>query len=156
MPQAATLPTHSHTPRRTRDTREPVRTAHLHSAAGRASIEERTAILETRWEETVPTLATSKDISDLRSELIKWGVGAVLALAAVFFGMLAANTARIDRLDSKIDSRIDGIDSRIDGAIAELKADNRETNSRIDKLDAKLDARFEAMMAEIRALRRAE
>jgi len=141
MPHAATLPTH--TPRRTRDTRA----AHSHNAARTASIEERTAVLETRWEETVPTLATSKDISDLRSELIKWGVGAVLALAAVFFGMLAANTARIDRLDSKIDSRIDG-------AIAELKADNRETNSRIDKLDAKLDARFDAMMAEIRALGR--
>jgi len=144
MAKTATAPTAPYFP--AKPAREPRRER-------TASIEERTAVLETRWEETVPTLATSKDISDLRSELIKWGVGAVLALAAVFFGMLATNTARIDRLDSKIDARMDA-------AIAEIKADNRATNARIDKLDAKLDSRidkldakFDVMMAELRSQR---
>jgi len=121
-----------------------------------ASIEERTAVLETRWEETVPTLATSRDISDLRGEmrnlenrLIKWGVGAGIALLAVFAAVFIANTARMDALDAKLDSRID-----------ELKSDVRETNARmdrldarIDRLDAKLDARFDAIMAELREQR---
>jgi len=119
-----------------------------------ASIEERTAVLETRWEETVPTLATSRDISDLRGEmrnlenrLIKWGVGAGIALLAVFAAVFIANTARMDALDAKLDSRID-----------ELKSDVRETNARmdrldarIDRLDAKLDARFDAIMVELRS-----
>jgi len=93
-----------------------------HATPRAASLEERTAVLETRWEETVPTLATSKDIAELRGEmrtlenrLIKWGVGGVIALAAVFFGMLAANTARIDRLDAKIDARFDTL-------LAEIRA----------------------------------
>jgi len=74
-----------------------------------ASIEERTGVLEARWEETVPTLATKADISDLRSEIIKWVVGAGLALLAVTVALFTANTARIDRLDAKIDARFDAI-----------------------------------------------
>jgi len=107
-----------------------------------ASIEERTAILETRWEETVPTLATSKDISDLRGEmrnlenrLIKWVIGAAIALVAVFVALLTANTQRID------------------AALAELKADSRSMNARIDRLDEKIDTRFDALMVELREQR---
>jgi len=125
MPQAATLPTPSHAPR----SRAQPRTS---------SLEERTAVLETRWEQTVPTLATSKDISDLRSELLKWGVGAVIALSAVFFALLDASTARTD------------------STLADIKADGRATNARIDRLDAKMDSRFDSLMAELRMLRRGE
>jgi len=97
-----------------------------------ASIEERTAVLETRWEQTVPTLATSRDMADLRGEirasenrLLKWGIGAGLALLAVVVALFTANTARIDAL-----------------------------GSRIDRLDEKIDARFDAIMAELRELSR--
>jgi len=120
MPQAATLPTHS-----------PDARARPRAQPRTASIEERTAALEARWEETVPTLATSKDISDLRSEMIKWVVGAGLALFAAFAAMFMANSARIDTLATR-------------------------TDARFDALDAKIDSRFDALMAEIRALRRAE
>jgi len=102
MPRAATLPAHTHAARER--TRAQPRTS---------SIEERTAVLETRWEQTVPTLATSKDISDLRSELIKWGLGALITLAAVLVAMITANTARIDRLDAKIDPRFDAMMTEI-------------------------------------------
>jgi len=107
-----------------------------------ASIEERTAVLETRWEETVPTLATNKDISDLRGEmrnlenrLIKWVVGTAIALVAVFVALFTANTQRMD------------------AALAELKADSRSMNARIDRLDEKIDSRFDALMAELREQR---
>jgi len=107
-----------------------------------ASIDERVAVLETRWEETVPTLATSKDISDLRGEmrslenrLLRWGVGALLTLLAVFAAVFIANTARMDALDAKLDSRFDTL------------------TARQDKLDAKIDSRFDALMAELRAIR---
>jgi len=86
----------------------------------------------------VPTLATSKDISDLRSEMIKWVVGAGLALFAAFAAMFMANSARIDTLAARQDTRMDALDAKI------------------DRLDAKIDSRFDALMAEIRMLRRAE
>jgi len=75
----------------------------------------------------VPTLATSRDISDLRGEmgeirgemrnlenrLIKWVVGAGLALLAVVVVLFTANTARIDKLDAKIDARFDALMAEI-------------------------------------------
>jgi len=123
MPHAATLPTHS-----------PATRARPRAQPRRASIEERTAALEARWEETVPTLATSKDISDLRSEMIKWVVGAGLALFAAFAAMFMANSARIDTLAARMDTLA----------------------ARMDALDAKIDSRFDALLAELRRQRRPE
>jgi len=110
-----------------RDVREQGRGARQNNSYRNASIEERTAVLETRWAETVPTLATSRDISDLRGEmgeirvemrnlenrLIKWVVGAGLALLAVVVALFTANTARIDKLDAKIDARFDALMAEI-------------------------------------------
>jgi len=126
-----------------RDMREQGRGVRANNSYRNTSIEERTAVLEARWEETVPTLASKADISALENRLIKWGVGAGIALLAVFAAVFIANTARMDALDAKLDS-----------ALAEIKADNRATNARIDRLDEKLDARFDALMAEIRELRK--
>jgi len=90
-----------------------------------ASIEERTAVLETRWEETAPTLVTKADLREGEVRLLKWGIGAGIALLAVVVALFTANTARIDSL-----------------AV------------RIDRLDEKIDARFDAIMVELRELRK--
>jgi len=128
-----------------RNTREQVSAAHSHNVAGRGSIEERTAVLETRWEQTVPTLATKADLRDLGNRQLKWSSGAGIALLGVFAAVFIANTARMNVLDAKIDARLDALTVR-----------QGKLNERIDKLDAKIDARFDALLAEIRALRRAE
>jgi len=109
MPQAATLPRPSHT-------RRTVRVVPL---------EERVAVLETHAQQ----IATKADISDLRSEILKWGVGAVVALSAVFFALLAASTARTD------------------ATLADIKADQRAMNARIERLDEKIDSRFDALLS---------
>jgi len=114
-----------------------------HAQAPRRSVrhvpvDERVSVLEARWEQTIPELATHRDISDLRSEIIKWVVGAGIALFAAFAALFIANTARIDALAARQDTRMDALDAKL------------------DRLDAKMDSRFDALMAEIRALRRAE
>jgi len=138
MPQAATLPTHSHTHRRTRADRSAV------------PIEERVSVLETRAE----SIATVADVRGAENRMTLWIIGAGLALAGFFFaqlssntarldGAIAANTARIDALAARQDARMDGLDAKIDRLDAKFEA-------RFDKLDA----RFDALMAEIRALGR--
>jgi len=139
MPKTATAAGPQILAQAARPAREQGRGARSHGGYRDAPVEERVAVLEARWEETVPTLATSKDISDLRGELtgemknlenrlLRWGVGAVLALLAVLAATFAANTARMDSLAARQDARMDA-------------------------LDAKLDARFDALMAELRAIR---
>jgi len=161
MPATATAPSpliHAHAA--ARSAREEGRGVRPHSGYRDAPIEERVAVLETRWEETVPTLATSRDISDLRGEmselrgeltgemkslenrLLRWGVSAVLALLAVLAATFAANTARIDSLATRIDS-----------LAAHMEQNTARLDARMDALDAKLDARFDALMAELRASR---
>jgi len=129
MAKTATAPTAPYF--HTKPAREQVR-------ARSVSLEERTAVLETRWEETVPSLATKRDLEHLENRLLKWGIGAGIALLGVFAAVFIANTARMDALDAKLDARFDTL------------------TARQDKLDAKIDARFDALMAEIRALRRVE
>jgi len=108
----------------------------------------------------VPTLATSRDISDLRGEmrnlenrLIKWGVGAGIALLAVFAAVFIANTARMDALDAKLESSVSRLDAKIDALAARQDARMDALDAKIDRLDAKLDARFDAIMAELREQR---
>jgi len=134
--------------------------ARSHGSYRDAPVEERVAVLETRWEATVPTLATSKDISELRGEmrslenrLLRWGVGALLALLAVFAAVFIANTARMDALDAKLDSRFDTLTARQDKLDAKIDSRFDALTTRQDALDAKLDARFDALMAELRASR---
>jgi len=128
-----------------------------------ASIEERTAALEARWEETVPTLATSKDISDLRGEmrnlenrLIKWGVGAGIALLAVFAAVFIANTARMDALDAKLETSIGKLDAKLETSVGKLDAKLEQSvsklDARIDRLDEKIDSRFDALLVRQNAL----
>jgi len=162
MPQAATLPTsplaHSHSRRSSRANTRPV------------PLEERVAVLETHAQQ----LATKADISDLRSEILKWGTGAAIALFAAFAAMFIGNTARIDRLDGKIDASVAKLDAKLEQSIAKLDAKLEQSvakldaridrlEERMDRLDAKVDARFdrldakfEAIMAELRAQRRPE
>jgi len=129
MPQAATLPTHSHTPRRTRADRRTV------------PIEERVSVLETRAE----SIATVADVRGAENRMTLWIFGAALALAGFCFAILSASEGRMDKRIDALDTRIDKLDARID-----------KLDARIDRLDAKIDARFDAMMAELRALRRVE
>jgi len=165
MPTTATAPSPLiHAQAAARSAGEQGRSVRSHSGYRDAPVEERVAVLEARWEETVPTLATSKDISDLRgglrgemrelrgelkgemselrgemrnleNRLLRWGVGAVLALLAVLAATFAANTARIDSLAARMEQNTARLDARMDA------------------LDAKLDARFDALMAELRASR---
>jgi len=153
MPKTATAAAPQILAQAARNAREQGHDARSHGGYRDTPVEERVAVLEARWEETVPTLATSKDISDLRGELkgemselrgemrnlenrlLRWGVGAVLALLAVLAATFAANTARIDSLAARMEQNTARLDSRMDA------------------LDAKLDARFDALMAELRAIR---
>jgi len=146
MPKTATAVGPQILAQAARKAREQGRGVRSHRSTRDAPVEERVAVLEARWEETVPTLATSRDISDLRGEmgelrgelrgemrslenrLLKWGVGAVLALLAVLAATFSATNARIDSLAARQDARMDA-------------------------LDAKLDARFDALMTELRAIR---
>jgi len=136
MPKTVTAPALSPLPAHT------ARGAREQGRFRTASVEERTAALEARWEETVPTLATSKDISALENRLMKWVIGAGLALLAVFAAVFIANTARMDALDAKIDSRFDALAARQDAL-----------DAKFDRLDAKMDTRFDAIMAELREQR---
>jgi len=101
-------------------------------------VEERVSVLEAQWETLTPELATKGDVrADVRgaeNRLILWILGAGIALAGLAFALfarmdaaiteikadgrettarleaaIAANTARIDRLDAKIDTRFDAI-----------------------------------------------
>jgi len=154
MPKTATAPALSPLPAHT------ARGAREQGRFRTASVEERTAALEARWEETVPTLATSKDISALENRLMKWVIGAGLALLAVFAAVFIANTARMDALDAKIDAsvgkldtRIDRLDAKIDSRFDALAARQDALDAKFDRLDAKMDARFDAIMAELREQR---
>jgi len=169
MPQAATLPTPSHTPRRPRNTRETVRHAHAHNTPRAASIEERTAVLETRWEETVPTLPTQADMRGL----VLWIVGAAFTLALGAGGLWVSSNARIDQVNARLDTRMDSLEAKIESRIDKLDSRIDKLDSRIDKLDSRidklaakldalatqqagLDARLDALMAELVRQRRGE
>jgi len=99
----------------------------------RGSLETRTTVLETRWEDTFPTLATKADVRaesrGAETRMTLWIFGGALALAALLVPLLTANTARIDKLDTKIETSADRI------------------NARVDRLEEKIDARFEKMDA---------
>jgi len=151
MPQAATVPRAAHT----RRTRSPERHASAYNTPRAASIEERTAVLETRWEETVPTLPTQADMRGL----VLWIVGAAFTLALGAGGLWVSSNARIDQVNARLDTRMDSLEAKLESRIDKL-------DGRIDKLDAKfdalaaqqagLDAKFDAMLAELRAQRRGE
>jgi len=127
-----------------------------HNTARTASIEERTAVLETRWEQVMPTLTTRADLREVEIRLLKWGIGAGLALLAVFVSMFTASTARMDALDAKIDSLAARTDARFDALDAKIDLLAARTDARFDALDAKIDSRFDALMAELRAQRRGD
>jgi len=167
MPKTATAAAPQILAQAARSAREQGRGVRSHGGYRDAPVEERVAVLEARWEETVPTLATSKDISDLRGELtgemsglrgemknlenrlLRWGVGAVLALLAVLAATFTAGTARIDQ----VNARLDEVNGRLDARIDRLE---ERIDARFEKMDArleKLDARFDALMAELRAMR---
>jgi len=132
--------------------------------------EERVSVLEAQWDTLTPNLAKKADISDLRSDIIKWGAGAGIALFAAFAAMFIANTARIDRLDGKIDASVAKLDAKLEQSVASLNTRIDKLEARIDRLDEKidsrfdalllrqdkLDAKFDALMAELRAQRRGE
>jgi len=95
--------------------------------------------LETRWEETVPTLPTQADMRGL----VLWIVGAAFTLALGAGGLWVSSNARIDQVNARLDTRMDSLEVKLDSRIDKL-------DNRIDKLDAKLDA----VLAELRAGRR--
>jgi len=185
MAQAATAPLPLTPVNGAHAAREQERDARPSNSHRSASIEERTTALEIRWEVTIPTLATKTDVINLENRLLRWGVGAAIGLAAVLTALfthsatrmdnaLAANTAHMDSTlaahTTRIDNALAANTARMDNAIAELKAESQAMNARIDRLDSrmdrldaridrldeKIDARFDALMAEIRALGRAQ
>jgi len=134
--------------------RETVRTKEASQAVSQAepapvqakTADERIAVLETRWEETIPKLATKADLAEVRSGLVKWtiGVGAAIlvGILSLLFASHHSTNARIDSVSERIDSvseRIDSVNAKIDSAVAELRAENRETNARVDQVNQRLD-----------------
>gem|GEM_PF-377800 len=131
-------------------------------------IDARVSALEARWEETVPTLATSVDISDIRSELrgvenrlIVWILGAagtlLLSLLGIFFAGYNSLNTRIDsavaELRTETRSSILELKDETRSSIAELRAELRETNARMEARFERMDAKFDALMAELRSQR---
>jgi len=159
MAQVATAPLPLTPVDGARDAREQEQGTRSSNSHRYDSLEERTAALEVRLEVIIPTLATKTDLISLENRLLRWGIGAGIALLAVFAAVFIANTTRMDALDAKLDAvaarqdaRMDALDAKVDrlnGRIDRLDA-------RIDRLDEKIDARFDALMAEIRALGRAQ
>jgi len=150
MAQAATAPLPLTPVNGARDTREQERGPHPRN--GYRTIEERTTALEIRWEAIIPTLATKTDVINLENRLLRWGIGAAIGLAAVLTALFTHSATRMDnaiaelRAESQaMNTRIDRLDSRMD-----------RLDARMDRLDEKIDARFDALMAEIRALGRAQ
>jgi len=152
MAQAATAPLPLTPINGARDAREQEQGTRPSNSHRYTSLEERTAALEVRWEVTIPTLATKTDLINLENRLLRWGIGAGIALLAVFAAVSIANTTRMDALDAKLDAVAARQDARMDALDAKVD----RLNARIDRLDEKIDARFDALMAEIRALGRAQ
>jgi len=174
----ATAPA-SHIPAQAaRNVREERRGGRTENRFPAVSLEERTAVLETRWEETIPSLATKTDLRDLENRQLKWGIGAGLALLGVFAAVFIANTARMDALDAKLDTSVGKLDAKLEAGMSKLDAKidalAARQDARMDALDAKinrldakidtrfdallsrqekLDAKFDAMMAELRSQR---
>jgi len=166
MAQAATAPLPLTPVHGARDAREQEQSTRSSNSHRYDSLEERTAALEVRLEVIIPTLATKTDVINLENRLLRWGIGAGIALLAVFAAVFIANTTRMDALGAKLDARFDALSARQDklDAVAArqdarmdaLDAKVDRLNGRIDRLDEKIDARFDALIAEIRALGRAQ
>jgi len=159
MAQTANIPAHSfaHAP-----ASQPVTRA--------VPLEERVAVLEAHRESLTPALATKADVRGAENRMILWILGAGLALAGLGLAMfarldgaMASNIARLDsamasniaRLDSAMaanTARIDKLDAKIDARFDALLARQDKLDARMDRLDVKLDA----IMAELRALNRAQ
>jgi len=163
MPPTATLPLPASPAHGAGVARKQERSARPRSNPRTPSMEERTAALEFRLEVLVPTLATKADLTNLENRLIRWGLVAAIGLAAVFTALfthsatrmdnaLAANTARTDNAIAELKAETQAIHARID----RLETRMDRLDARIDRLDEKIDARFDALMAEIRALGRAQ
>jgi len=127
------------------------------------SVESRVSVLEARWEETVPTLATSLGVrAELRAvenRLIIWILGAAFSLLFAVLGIFLSgyNTIneRFDSINSRFDSvntQIHSVNARIDSVAAELRTEIRETNARMDARFEKMEARFEKMEARFERL----
>jgi len=129
-------------------------------------IESRVSALEARWEETTPTLATSKDLSDLRTELqssmgalenrlIKWILGAAFGL---LFAVLGIFFSGYNALIGRIDSAVTEFRAENRGSITELRTENRasidelrvETRAAITNLKEDVRASIADLRAEIR------
>jgi len=120
-------------------------------------IEARISALEARWEETTPTLATRKDLSDLRTELvgsmgslenrlIKWILGAAFGL---LFAVLGIFFSGYISLIGRIDSAVSELRTENRAAVSELRTENRavitELKEELRATNARMDARFERM-----------
>ncbi|KXU35803.1 hypothetical protein AXK11_05525 [Cephaloticoccus primus] len=119
-----------------------------------ATIEERVVVLETRWQDIVPNLATKTDLGDLRWSLAKWIMGAIATVLIGLVGSFLMLQGNLNATASRLDTRIDNLAAQLKAEIRDLKDDIRATNARMDRLEEKLDARFEALMAELRDQRR--
>jgi len=171
MPKAATVPLpQMQVPTSPRSARQ---------EAWRAQpIEARVSALEARWEETTPTLATRKDLSDLRTELvgsmgslenrlIRWILGAafglLFAVLGIFFSGYISLIGRIDSavtelcvetralvgdLKEETGASISELRTENRAAITELKEELRATNARIDARFERMEARFERIDAK--------
>jgi len=145
-------------------------------------LEARVSALEARWEETTPTLATHKDLSDLRTELVgsmgalenrlvKWILGAafglLFAVLGIFFSGYISLIGRIDSAVSELRTEnraalselraenrfsIDELRTENRAAITEIKEEIRATNARMEARFEKIDAKFDRMDSKFDAL----
>ncbi|KXU38240.1 hypothetical protein AXK11_00950 [Cephaloticoccus primus] len=134
------------------------------------STEERVSVLEARWEETIPALATKTDLAELRTELaqvksdlVKWALGIAASVLVAFIGLLFAShhstntrfdqvNVRIDQLQSETNARFDQLQSDTNGRFDQVNARidqlQNETNARFDQMNARLDRLFELIASQ--------
>jgi len=63
----------------------------------------RLAVLETRWEDVVPTLATKADLGKLEASITRWMLTTTIALMVGFGGMFFALQRNLDHALTRIE-----------------------------------------------------
>jgi len=68
-----------------------------------APVNTRLAVLETRWEDVVPTLATKADLGRMEASITRWMLTTTIALMVGFGGMFFALQRNLDTALTRIE-----------------------------------------------------
>jgi len=121
------------------------------------STEERVSVLEARWEETIPALATKADLAEVNTSMVRWVIGAGASVLVAFIGLTLAShhstNARFDQVNVRIDQLQSDTNARFDQVNARIDQLQNETNARFDQMNARLDRLFELIASQQAASR---